>query len=99
MPETDQDSCFCYIVECADGTFYTGWTTDPDRRVKEHNAGRGAFYTRFRRPVHLIYLESFPDRSTAMQREIEIKKLTRSKKEALVENQIKDQDGQLAGEE
>jgi putative endonuclease len=77
------------MVECADGTFYTGWTTDPDRRVKEHNAGRGALYTRFRRPVRLIYLEETPDRSTAQRREFAIKKLTRDKKSDLVKNYSK----------
>lgn len=76
---------FCYIVECADGSLYTGWTTDPERRVKEHNAGRGALYTRWRRPVSLRYLEELSNRSTAQRRENEIKKLTRKKKLALVE--------------
>jgi len=72
------------MVECADGTFYTGWTTDPERRVKEHNAGRGALYTKFRCPVELIYLEEVIDRSTAQRREYIIKKLTREKKVNLV---------------
>lgn len=75
---------YCYIVECADGTLYTGWTTDPERRVKEHNAGRGALYTRWRRPVELKYLEEVSDRSTAQRRENAIKKLTRKKKLQLV---------------
>jgi putative endonuclease len=73
-------TCYCYIVECADGTFYTGWTTDPERRVKIHNAGRGARYTRARRPVKLVYLEEQPDRTTAMKRERAIKALSREKK-------------------
>lgn len=73
-------TCYCYIVECIDGTFYTGWTTDPERRVKTHNAGRGAKYTRARRPVKLIYVEEQPDRSTAMKRERAIKSLSREKK-------------------
>lgn len=76
----ESDLCYCYIVECVDGTYYTGWTTDPERRVKEHNAGRGALYTRWRRPVELVYLETFPDRSAAMRREVEIKQLTHQKK-------------------
>jgi len=75
---------FCYMVECVDGSLYTGWTTDPERRVKEHNAGRGALYTRWRRPVSLRYLEEMTNRSTAQRRENEIKKLTRAKKLALV---------------
>lgn len=72
--------CYCYIVECADGTYYTGWTTDPARRVKMHNAGRGAKYTRMRRPVKLVYMEEQPDRTTAMKRERAIKTLSREKK-------------------
>jgi putative endonuclease len=72
------------MVECVDGTYYTGWTTDPERRVKEHNAGRGALYTKFRRPVELIYLEKVTDRSAAQRRENKIKKLTREKKVNLV---------------
>ena len=76
---------FTYMVECSDGSLYTGWTTDPDRRIKEHNAGRGALYTRWRRPVALKYLEQAPDRSAAQRRENEIKKLTRQKKVALVD--------------
>jgi len=80
---------FCYILECADGTFYTGWSTDPERRVKEHNAGRGARYTRARRPVELIYIEEQVDRSTAMKREIAIKRLPRAKKHALIQNYLK----------
>ena len=72
------------MVECADGSLYTGWTTDPERRVKEHNAGRGALYTRWRGPVSLRYLEEAESRSAAQRRENEIKKLTRKKKLDLV---------------
>lgn len=75
---------FCYIVECADGSFYTGWSTDPERREKVHNAGRGAKYTRMRRPVKLIYVEELPDRSSAMKRESKIKTFSRKRKEKLV---------------
>ncbi|MBI3173680.1 MAG: GIY-YIG nuclease family protein [Chloroflexi bacterium] len=77
-------TCYCYIVECSDGTFYTGWTTDPERRVKTHNAGRGAKYTRTRRPVRLVYVEEQPDRTTAMKRERAIKALSREKKMKLM---------------
>lgn len=77
-------TCYCYIVECSDGTFYTGWTTDPERRVKAHNAGRGAKYTRTRRPVRLVYVEEQPDRTTAMKRERAIKALSREKKMKLM---------------
>ncbi len=77
--------CYCYIVECADGTFYTGWTTDVERRIGEHNAGRGAFYTKWRRPVELVYVEELADRSAAMSREYEIKQLSHEQKEILSE--------------
>lgn len=50
-------TCFCYILECADGTYYTGWTTDPERRLAQHSKGTGARYTKTRRPVKLVYLE------------------------------------------
>lgn len=73
-------SCFCYILECSDGTFYTGWTTDPERRVLQHNKGVGARYTKTRRPVKLVYLEEQPDKITALKRERAIKALPRKKK-------------------
>lgn len=78
-------SCFCYILECSDGTLYTGWTTDVERRLKVHNAGRGAQYTRARRPVKLVYSEALPDRAAAMRRELAIKRYPRSKKLLLIE--------------
>lgn len=81
--------CYCYIVKCSDDTLYTGWTTDPARREKQHNTGRGASYTRVRRPVRLVYIEEQPDRRSAMKREIEIKRMTRSAKDKLVLSQIK----------
>ena len=80
-----EEGFYIYMLECADGTLYTGWTTNPERRVKEHNAGKGALYTRWRRPVEICYLEEAPDRSAAQRREIAIKKLTRHKKLMLVE--------------
>ena len=80
-------SFFCYLVECSDGTLYTGWTTDPERRVKTHNAGRGARYTRTRRPVKLVYLEPQPDKVSAMKRERVIKTMTRQQKQSLIGKQ------------
>ena len=77
-------ACCCYIVECADGSFYTGWAVDAERRLKVHNAGRGARYTRSRRPVKLVYVEPQPDRTTAMRRERAIKRLTHAKKRQLI---------------
>jgi len=76
--------CYCYIVECADGTYYTGWTTDPERRVATHNKGRGAKYTKMRLPVKLMYVEEQPDRKAAMKREIAIKRIGRIGKEKLI---------------
>ena len=75
--------CYCYIVECADGTYYTGWAVDPEKRVDVHNKGRGAKYTKMRLPVKLVYIEEQPDRSTALKRERAIKKMTREKKQKL----------------
>ncbi len=77
-------SCFCYILECADGTYYTGWTTDPERRLRRHNAGHGSRYTHSRRPVKIVYIEQMSDRGSAMRREKEMKKLTRIEKHQLV---------------
>ena len=76
-------SCYCYIVECADGTYYTGWAIDPERRVAVHNKGLGAKYTKMRLPVKLVYIEEMPDRKSAMKREIAIKKMTRERKKKL----------------
>ena len=74
-----------YVLECADGTFYTGYTTDVPRRVAEHDAGEGAKYTRGRTPVDLVHVERFDSRSAALSREHEIKGLSRAGKERLVE--------------
>ena len=85
-------SCYCYILQCADGTFYTGWTTDPVRRVAQHNKGIGAKYTSTRRPVKLVYLETHPNRTDAMKRELAIKKMKRGQKSRLAEGQrLKDE--------
>lgn len=75
---------FVYILQCADGTLYTGWTTDLVRRVADHNAGRGGRYTRARRPVHLVYWEAVPDRAAAQQREEAIKRAGRDAKQRLM---------------
>lgn len=77
-------NCYCYILECADGTYYTGWTTDPQRRAQQHNKGIGARYTRTRTPVKLVYIEPQPDRKTAMKRERAIKALSRKQKSKLI---------------
>ncbi|ELY78960.1 GIY-YIG nuclease family protein [Natrinema pallidum] len=73
-----------YVLECADGSLYTGYTTDLERRVAEHDAGEGAKYTRGRTPVELRHRETFDSKSAAMSREYEIKQLSRTAKERLV---------------
>lgn len=73
-----------YIVRCADGTLYTGYARDPAARVETHNRGRGARYTRSRRPVALVYAESFETRSEALVREHQLKQLARADKEILI---------------
>ncbi len=77
-------SWIVYILQCADGSLYTGITTDLERRIAEHNAGTGAKYTRARLPLKLVYEESAKDRSKASKREAAIKKLGRSEKLALI---------------
>lgn len=73
-----------YIVECADGSLYTGVTAALHRRIKQHNDGRGAKYTRQRRPVKLVYAEPSADRSAAQQREAAIKRLSRQRKQQII---------------
>lgn len=75
---------FTYMVRCADGSLYTGWTTDLHRRMATHNAGKGAKYTRARLPVELVYFEEYATKEEAMQRESAIKKLSKKRKEVLV---------------
>ena len=80
---------YLYILECADGTLYTGITTDLARRVEEHNGSeKGAKYTRTRRPVKLCYSESCKDRSSASKREREVKKMTRAQKLRLIKESL-----------
>ena len=75
---------YTYIVKCSDGTFYTGWTNDLTRRMEAHNQGRGAKYTKARRPVTLIYYETFETKEEALKREYAIKRLSRKEKEELI---------------
>ncbi len=75
---------FVYIVKCADGSLYTGWALDVQRRVKAHNAGRGGRYTRMHRPVRLVYSEECATRAAAMKREAAIKSWPRAKKLQLI---------------
>lgn len=78
-------AAYTYILECADGTLYTGWTTDLEKRVQAHNEGRGAKYTRGRGPVRLRYFEEFDDKIAAQSREWHIKRLSREEKRALID--------------
>ena len=77
---------YTYMVKCSDGTLYTGWTTDLEHRVKAHNDGEGAKYTRSRRPVELVYYEEYATKAEVMKREYSIKQLTRKQNEKLIEN-------------
>lgn len=80
-------TAWVYILECADRTLYTGWTYDPASRLKAHNAGAGAKYTRPRRPVRMVYQEAVEDKAAALRREYALKQLTRAQKLALIGNQ------------
>ncbi|HEX5131290.1 MAG TPA: GIY-YIG nuclease family protein [Candidatus Krumholzibacteria bacterium] len=87
MKETDAKPpapWFVYILRCADRTLYTGVTTDAEKRLSDHNSGRGARYTRARLPVCLVYLEPAEDRSAALRRESEIKRMRAADKRRLV---------------
>lgn len=75
---------YTYILRCADGTLYTGWTNDLERRLAAHNAGKGSKYTCSRRPVELVYREEWGTKEQSMSRERQIKRLTRSEKLALI---------------
>ncbi len=78
---------YTYVLKCADGTFYTGWTNHLERRLAAHNAGTASKYTRSRRPVELYYFETFPTKEAAMRREWQIKQLRHSEKQALKQQQ------------
>ncbi len=77
-------SYYVYVVMCADDTLYTGLATDIERRIRVHNDGKGAKYTRSRLPVNLVYSERFDTKSEALKREYEIKKWSRTEKDALI---------------
>lgn len=77
---------YVYILKCADDTLYTGWTTDLENRINTHNSGNGAKYTRSRLPVEMVYREECADKSYALKRENEIKKMSRAEKLQLINN-------------
>ena len=77
-------SAWVYLLRCADGSLYCGWTTDPERRERQHQAGTASRYTRRRRPVEIVWTSPCADRSAALREEYRIKRLTRAEKWALV---------------
>ena len=79
---------YAYIVKCSDGTYYTGYTNDLEKRLLTHNAGKGAKYTRNRLPVEMVYYEEYEEKSEAMKREYAIKRLTRKQKEKLISGKV-----------
>lgn len=81
-----EDTAYTYIVECGDGTYYTGWTNQLEERMQCHNQGKGAKYTRARLPVRLVYYEVFATRQEAMKREYAVKQLKRKDKLKLFEH-------------
>lgn len=83
-----ENKYYIYIVRCSDGSLYTGYTNDVTSRVEKHNAGKGAKYTKTRRPVKLVYQETFETKSEAMKREYQIKTYTRVQKLKLIERGV-----------
>ena len=81
---------YLYILRCGDGTLYTGITTDVEKRLTAHRAGKGAKYTRGRGPLELVYQEQLPDHSAALKREHEVKALSRQEKEKLIKKTPED---------
>lgn len=82
-----EEGNYCYILECGDGSYYTGWTNHLKKRLEAHQSGNGAKYTRGRGPVRLIYYEEFTTKEEAMRREYEIKQLNRRQKEQLIQKE------------
>ena len=87
--EKEEKEFFVYILRCRDNTFYTGYSNDLAKRLKAHNSGRGAKYTKSRLPVEIVYYEDKMSKSEAMRRECAIKKLSRKKKEELIAHQAR----------
>lgn len=88
MKPSEARKHYAYMLRCADGTIYSGYTTDPNRRATVHNSGRGAKYTRSRLPVELVFFECFPTKSEALKREAELKKLGHTQKLSLISQTI-----------
>lgn len=77
-------SSYVYVLRCGDGSLYTGWTNDLEQRLAAHQSGKGAKYTRGRLPIEMVYYEELPDKSAALKRENELKKLKKAEKELLI---------------
>ena len=77
-------SSYVYVLRCGDGSLYTGWTNDLEQRLAAHQSGKGAKYTRGRLPIAMVYFEEMPDKSAALKRENELKKLKKTEKELLI---------------
>ncbi len=88
MPRISKKQYFTYILQCHDESYYTGHTTNIERRVQEHNSGKGGRYTRSRLPVKLVHIERHQTRKDAIKRELEIKKLSRRDKRKLIAAQV-----------
>ena len=80
---------YIYILKCADGTLYTGWTNDLEKRLQAHSSGKGCKYTRSRCPIELVYFECFETKQEAQSREFAIKKMARTKKQELINSASK----------
>ena len=77
-------SSYVYVLRCGDGSLYTGWTNDLEQRLAAHQSGKGAKYTKGRLPIEMVYFEEMPDKSAALKRENELKKLKKAEKELLI---------------
>ena len=88
--DPDDGVCCMYILQCRDGSLYTGWTNHLYERLKAHNSGRGAKYTKGRGPVKCVYVETFASKEEAMSREFAVKHLTRAEKETLILGALRD---------
>jgi putative endonuclease len=84
MKPSEAPKHYAYMLRCADGTIYSGYSTDPSRRAAIHNSGRGAKYTRSRLPVELVFSECFPKKSEALKREAALKRLSHAEKLSLI---------------
>lgn len=86
----EHEAHLVYMLKCRDGTFYTGYTNDVEARLKAHNSGKGAKYTRGRGPCRVVHLEEYPTKSLALKREHEIKQLSRKQKAQLIQQNLEE---------